>query len=374
MKKRLAGALAVLLCAAAPLPAQENLLRNAGFESDTLRQLSFWQTDSFKNTDEARRVFTVDNPARSGKRSLAIVNLAPNDVRAVQWIEVKPDTYYRIVCWAMAENVSGAAIGANLSVLGSITPSASVKDTADKWVRLELTGKTGPEQTALAVSLRLGFYDNLVTGRVYFDDAVAEETAAPAAGVKVVDFSSNRGTGIVDYQTQTKNQVESPALPVSVMLIIVLCSVGLFALTFLAARLKARPRPAAAGKTAAPARAGKRTAVPEMRRAQRKSLRINVTVKKPLRGEDFKLVELKSVNISETGLFLHSDDLSLFGVNEKLELAATYRRTRYDLGAARVVRKQEIHRGEGKPTSSGFGLEFTETSEAQRKSIRKLIQ
>ena len=59
---------------------------------------------------------------------------------------------------------------------------------------------------------------------------------------------------------------------------------------------------------------------------------------------------------------------------KKLDLAATYKKKRYELGAARVVRKQETSRDRGKRTSGGFGFEFTETSEAQRKSIRKLLQ
>jgi hypothetical protein len=379
MKKALAGLIFGVLASLGTLSAQTTLLQNGSFETDTLGQLSFWHSDAFKNTDDARRVFTVESPLHTGKRSLGIVNLLPNDTRVVQWIEVEPDTYYRLSCWVMAENIAGGMIGANISILGSITPSASVKDTADKWVKLELTGKTGPGQTALAVSLRLGFYDNLVTGRVYFDDASAEKIAAPPAGAKVVDFGSNRGTGVINYQKESMAAANVPMLPLEIIVIFVLGTIGLFAIAFILGRLKTVAKPIAvpAAGGASAGRTGSRqkaSAGPEMRRSFRKNLRINVTVKKPLRGDEYKLVELKSVNLSEMGLFLHSDDLSLFGVNEKLELAATYKRERYDLGPARVVRKQEIHRDTGKTASSGFGLEFVDTSAAQKNNLKKLLQ
>jgi hypothetical protein len=74
------------------------------------------------------------------------------------------------------------------------------------------------------------------------------------------------------------------------------------------------------------------------------------------------------------GLFLHADDLSFFGVNEKVELSATCKRKHYDLGPARLVRKQEIHRDTGKTASSGFGLEFVESNTAQKNNLKKLLQ
>jgi c-di-GMP-binding flagellar brake protein YcgR len=111
-----------------------------------------------------------------------------------------------------------------------------------------------------------------------------------------------------------------------------------------------------------------------MRRAQRKKVRVSVFIKKRLKGADFNLIELKTVDVSEAGLFLHSDDLSLFAVNEKLALAAQWKGRRLELGAARVARKQEAHRAEGKPSAAGFGLEFTATTAEQKRHIKQLLK
>ena len=120
--------------------------------------------------------------------------------------------------------------------------------------------------------------------------------------------------------------------------------------------------------------AGVKASRPELRQMPRKSLRINISVTKRLTGDNVKLVELKSVNLSESGILLASDDLSLFSVDEKLELTAAYKRKKYDLGTAKVVRKQETFVGATKRrVRSGFGLTFVDTSPAQHRHIMALL-
>lgn len=184
----------------APLFAQENLLANSGFEEDVLEQLAMWQPDSYQDNDDARRIFPFAVYAHSGKRSLAIVNLVPNDSRVVQWLAVEPDSFYRISAWVRAEEVSGDAVAANISVLGSVAPSASVRNTGDTWEELELVGKTGPDQRYLAVALRLGFYNNLVVGRAFFDDVSMIKIPGPPAGARIVNFASNAEGGRISQE------------------------------------------------------------------------------------------------------------------------------------------------------------------------------
>jgi hypothetical protein len=374
MKKIFTFSLVMAVVTAITGYAQSNLLRNEGFETDTLGQLDFWQTDSFRNTDDARRVFTVEKPAHGGKRALTIVNLVPNDTRVVQWLAVEPDSYYRITCWVMAEKVSQGAIGANISISGSTTPSIDVKDTHDAWKKLELVGKTGVRQTALAVTLRLGFYDNLVTGRAYFDDAVAEKIMTPPTGAKVVDFYSNRGIGLIENRKVPTESVWDGTGNLNVLLALAAGAVILVSalISLILSALKRRRL-----KTAAQPPPGEKDApgiMETMTRAQRKSLRINVSVKKTLSGDNYRLIELRSVNLSDTGLLLSSDDLGLFAVGERLELAATYKKKKYDLGAARVVRKQATHQGKGPAIRTGFGLVFIDPTTAQAENIKTLLR
>ena len=198
-------ALLVVLCA--PIGALENLVSNGGFEADALGILSMWSTDAWVDADEAVRFFTSEQAAHSGRRCFAIANLEPNDSRGVQWLRVKPDTLYRLSAWISARDVVTEKIGANISVLGSTSAAGNLKDTGGKWRYVELYGRTGAGQTALAVVVRLGFYGSLATGVALFDDVILEETAALPKGAKAISFGSNEAAEI--FPTETS--VEPPA-------------------------------------------------------------------------------------------------------------------------------------------------------------------
>jgi hypothetical protein len=189
-------ALFLLFAAGASLHAVENLVRNSGFENDELGMLSMWTTEALVHTDEAVRFFATDQARHSGRRSFAIANLQPNDSRAVQWVVVKPDTLYKLSAWVTVHGMVSGGTGANISVLGSTTAAGGLKDTGGKWRLVELYGRTGPAQTALAVLVRLGFYGSPSKGIALFDDVSLEEAAAVPAGMKAVSFGANEAADV----------------------------------------------------------------------------------------------------------------------------------------------------------------------------------
>ena len=70
--------------------------------------------------------------------------------------------------------------------------AGNLGDIRGRWTYVELLGKTGPEQSAVAVLCRLGFYRNPAKGLALFDDFKVEElAAAPAIGYDTVDLSEN---------------------------------------------------------------------------------------------------------------------------------------------------------------------------------------
>ncbi|HSV93941.1 MAG TPA: carbohydrate binding domain-containing protein, partial [Desulfobacterales bacterium] len=185
-----------MLASVTPAGAAE-LVQNGGFEQEELGSVAMWSTSAWVPTDDAVRFFVTSDAKHGGSRSFAIANLQPNDSRLMQWIAVKPGTSYRISCWIYAQGIETPSIGANISVLGATVAAGDVRDTAGKWQLVELYGKTGPRQRAIAVLARLGFYGSLATGLALFDDFSVEELPGPPAGKTV---SSLESTDVVVVQ------------------------------------------------------------------------------------------------------------------------------------------------------------------------------
>ena len=112
---------------------------------------------------------------------LRVENVSVNDARWAQVVEVEPNTLYRFSAMVRAEGIGESGYGANLSIGGINVYSQMLYDTDGEWVELSLTGRTGPEQTQLAVFARIGGYgdDNLNTGVAWFDDLSLVELATP---------------------------------------------------------------------------------------------------------------------------------------------------------------------------------------------------
>ncbi len=198
--------LLLLLLVAAPALRAENLLQNGGFEQDELRMLAMWSTEAYLYSEDAVRFFTTEQFRHSGRRALVIANLQPNDSRAVQWVKVKPDTVYRLSCRIMAQQVEAGAVGANVSVLGSTSAAGDLRDTGNRWVYVELYGRTGPQQESLGVLVRLGFYGSLAKGIALFDDVRLEEVSAAGAAGKVIDFGENKEDDIFRVMRATPEE------------------------------------------------------------------------------------------------------------------------------------------------------------------------
>lgn len=351
------------------LANEENLLSNPGFEDDVLGQLAMWHIDAYLNNDEARRIFCSDQEVYQGKRSLVIVNILPNDSRVVQWLRVEPDTYYCLSAWVKAEGIAGADIAANISVLGSITPSASLKDTHGKWERLELYGKTVAGQHYLAVALRLGFYNNLVVGKVCFDEARLEKLSQPPSDVKIVNFGSNQGSGTLKPEIADKSEKEDLAitlvLGISFIVLSLLLTLGGVLIFRFRRKLKSRLQKEVKDATS--------LGHPDLRRAPRKNIKLTILVEKRLKDSKVEVLELKSLNLSESGIFLVADDIKVLALDDHLNLIAKYKNKNYELGAAKVVRKQETFQKEGRLIKAGFGLAFIAPSKNHLKNIKMLL-
>jgi len=388
MKVIVCGVLLFLVYAAGVLCAGEdskNMIENSSFEEDYLGNLAMWDTDAYINNEDAFRIAASDDLSHSGKRSLVIVNLVPNDTKVIQWVKVEPDTFYKLSCWIMAEGVSGEGIGASISILGNATALKDFKNTKGEWEYLEIVGKTGSEQNLLPVAVRLGFYGGMSTGLAYFDDIELIKLAEPPAG-KVVDFSSDKGFGEIYEKLLEDENITAFSSYLPFFIILGICLVAAAVVLFYLHRkgivnLSALNRFRRIKRISEiNHRKSKRDSVSgaeissgvDKRKSPRKKLIVTVFIKKISKDGSYDLIELKSENISESGIFLRTEDLALFNIDEEVLIEIKYKRSLYNVGNAQVIRKQQAFDKTGKRLSSGFGLAFISGQKAHVKNLKAI--
>lgn len=171
----------VLLLNIPILADSNNLVQNFGFEQGSLDK---WDRQAYTNTDGITEFFIDDTVSHSGAKSACIINNSPNHSRFNQEIKVKGNSYYKLSCWVKTENVGSDYTGANITVEGILDISEHIQGTND-WQYIELYGSTKKNQKSFVLSLALGSYGNVNTGKVWFDDVVVEKVDKVPSNVKV---------------------------------------------------------------------------------------------------------------------------------------------------------------------------------------------
>lgn len=151
--------------------AGDRPVSNPDFEKGTSGNVDSWSTNSYENKGE----FKVDTAQKhSGNQSVCILNNQATDSRYQQEVKVEKNSYYKLSCWIKTENVGQDKKGANVSVTDILDTSNDIKGTRD-WVQVVLYGKTGKKQKTMTVTVGLGGYSNVNTGKAWFDDVVVEK-------------------------------------------------------------------------------------------------------------------------------------------------------------------------------------------------------
>ena len=165
--------------------AAENLLENGSFEELDAAGLPVgWVTDAYL-LDEGYSVFAVDTEADSpdGGNAVTIQNIAMNDARFAQKVEVEPETLYCFSGFIRAEGVEEGR-GGNLSIEGLYVFSESVYETDGEWEYIEWYGETGEDQHSVTLFIRLGGYSGESKGKVWFDGLeLSEADEVPGEGI-----------------------------------------------------------------------------------------------------------------------------------------------------------------------------------------------
>ncbi|MBR6029018.1 MAG: phospholipid carrier-dependent glycosyltransferase [Clostridia bacterium] len=178
----------------------QNLLQNPGFEELDSRGLPRgWSTDEW-NHSEGYTVYSVsDSVSHSGSRSACVQNFGENDARFIQTVQVEPEELYRLSGWVWAEGVPDFGWGANISVLGVYSSTEGCFETEGQWEYVEIYGETGPDQTQVTVSARLGGYSGESIGKACFDDlCLTKVREVPGTAVAARWFRTSSNVAVAD--------------------------------------------------------------------------------------------------------------------------------------------------------------------------------
>ncbi len=110
------------------------------------------------------------------------------------------------------------------------------------------------------------------------------------------------------------------------------------------------------------------------RRSERVPATITSYVRKNLPDGGYALMQFVSKDLSEGGIFIVTDDLSIFDLSEEITLIVERDKSRYFEGSAKVVRSARVFDTEGGMTDSGFGLMFLDADEQFREMVAEQIK
>jgi dolichyl-phosphate-mannose-protein mannosyltransferase len=140
-----------------------------------------WNASAGKAAESSR--FAVESGPEAGV--LRISSQRPNDARYLRELTLVPGTVYRFSCLVRTEQVGGAAQGAGISVSGILEGSRRITGTSDGWQKVDFYGKTGKDQEQVTVSVGIGGYGSLNSGKAWFKDVLVEKSGSVPAGVSV---------------------------------------------------------------------------------------------------------------------------------------------------------------------------------------------
>jgi len=220
---------AAFLTMSEPVSASDNLAKNPSFEQVSGGIPSDWQMNAYVKGAEATAFGIESADSHSGANCAVITNSLANDSRYVQTIPVKENTNYKITCWIKTDNVGLDNKGANISIIGNTVSSVDFKGTDNSWKNAVLYVAAGKGVSSMEMSLGLGGYSSMNTGKAYFDDVLVEETAGMPEGAHTIRLSgaeNNQKTEIKTNNTNNGNTKSNSYL----LLIFIVVAITLIAL------------------------------------------------------------------------------------------------------------------------------------------------
>lgn len=210
--------------------SESNLLQDPGFESFTGDMPLSWSEIAWNKGSEFTEFAPSNSVFHGGKVSAMIYNKKENDARYCYKTKVEGSSVYRVSCWIKTENVGGGSKGANISIEGMQDTSVDIKGTTD-WTLAQLYLRTGKDADEVTVTLGVGGYSSLNTGKAFFDDVEVVKTDSVPSGAPVANIgqtaqknsSDDKGDSGEKTYTSTPEQ-NSEALDCMIIILLFLSS------------------------------------------------------------------------------------------------------------------------------------------------------
>lgn len=193
--------------------ADNNLIQNSSFENGSGQTPEFWQVQAWDKTETTTEFKHESGNAHSGSKFATIINNVVNDSRYMQPVNVSENKMYMLSCWVKAANIPKDKKGANISMEGKLESSADVWDTGGNWQQIAMYAKTGPGITTFTVTVGIGTYGSINTGRASFDDvSVVEVSSIPDGAVvcNLVNNTEQQQSGTEDNNNNNSGNSNSP--------------------------------------------------------------------------------------------------------------------------------------------------------------------
>jgi cbb3-type cytochrome oxidase subunit 3 len=197
----------------------ESLVQNPTFELSG-EYAKFWETYHWSEDSETSEFGIDESISHTGSKSAYIISSSLSDARYIQHIPVEGDTLYKFSCWIKTENVPDDTLGANISILYTLTTSRGVTGTTENWQYVEFYGKTSPGQDTVSLSLSLGGHGNLSSGKAWFDTVEIEKVDEVPVGDTALSLDPNNSSNSSDTNNENDNNVLFKILLILVPIII----------------------------------------------------------------------------------------------------------------------------------------------------------
>lgn len=112
----------------------------------------------------------------------------------------------------------------------------------------------------------------------------------------------------------------------------------------------------------------------DKREHERKLVELKAYVRKIMPDGGMALMEFRSRNLSMGGVFVSTEDVSIFDLGEEIEILVDENGEKLYEGTAKVVRSARIFTKDGTQTESGFGLMFLHPDDSFKEMLEKQIQ
>jgi hypothetical protein len=188
--------------------ADTGVVANPSFELNDGTAPTTWTADAW-DKNAASTTFTYEVGGRTGDRSVAVENFSANDARWTQLVTVAPNTIYRLSVWTETYNIGDLGKGANISVASKFETSPDIKGTNPEWQLIEMYVKTGSDATEMLVTIGIGSYGSMNTGKAWFDDVNVETVDSVPEGAPVATI----GTVIANNVNPNTGKTEPLASP-----------------------------------------------------------------------------------------------------------------------------------------------------------------